>query len=146
MASYIPDFPYLGDHIIINSGRVTLNSKDDSVFLFAKKAIGFSSAGVINFDCNDTLTINAPLIHLGLETDINKLQHAIKGDNLVYLLSRLLASLQDLGVGLGYATDSNGVAIPFIAAAGDNIQGDATDLLTLLNKNDYIKSNKTFLL
>ena len=90
MASYKPDFPYLGDHIIINSGRVTLNSKDDSIFLFAKKAIGFSSAGVINFDCDDTLTINAPLIHLGLETDVSKLQPAIKGNDLVYLLNSLL--------------------------------------------------------
>jgi hypothetical protein len=143
MASYKPEFPYLGDHIIINSGRVTLNSKDDSVFLFAKKAIGFSSAGVINFDCDDTLTINAPLIHLGLETDIQKLQPAIKGNDLVYLLDRLLASLQDLGTGLGYATDSNGIKITNVASAGDNIQGDATDLLTLL---EGIKSDKTFLI
>ena len=143
MSLYKPEFPYLGDHIIINSGRVTLNSKDDSVFLFAKKAIGFSSAGVINFDCDDTLTINAPLIHLGLETDVNKLQHAIKGDNLVYLLDKLLSSLQDLGTGLGYATDSNGIKITSVASAGDNIQGDATDLLTLL---EGIKSDKTFLI
>jgi hypothetical protein len=143
MALYKPEFPYLGDQIIINSGRVTLNSKDDSVFLFAKKAIGFSSAGVINFDCDDTLTINAPLIHLGLETDVQKLQPAIKGNDLVYLLDRLLSALQDLGVVLGYATDSKGEAIPDVITAGDNIQGDATDLLTLL---EGIKSDKTFLI
>lgn len=143
MALYKPEFPYLGDQIIINSGRVTLNSKDDSVFLFAKEAIGFSSAGVINFDCDDILTINAPLIHLGLETDVQKLQPAIKGNDLVYLLDRLLSALQDLGVALGYATDSNGVAIPDVITAGDNIQGDATDLLTILEK---IKSDKTFLI
>lgn len=143
MALYKPEFPYLGDHIIINSGRVTLNSKDDSVFLFAKKAIGFSSAGVINFDCDDTLTINAPLIHLGLENDVEKLQHAIKGDNLIYLLNKLLSSLQDLGVFLGEAVDSNGVEIPSVTSAGDNIKGDATDLLTLL---EGLKSNKTFLI
>jgi len=143
MASYIPDFPYLGDHIIINSGRVTLNSKDDSIFLFAKEAIGFSSAGVINFDCNDTLTINAPLIHLGLETDIQKLQPAIKGNDLVYLLNSLLSSLQDLGAGLALATDSNDIPIPSITLPGENIASDATNLLTLLEK---IKSDKTFLI
>jgi hypothetical protein len=43
MADYKPDFPYLGEQIIINSGRVILNSKDDSVFLFGKKAIGLAS-------------------------------------------------------------------------------------------------------
>ena len=143
MASYIPDFPYLGDHIIINSGRVTLNSKDDSVFLFAKKAIGFSSAGVINFDCDDTLTINSPLIHLGLETDIEKLQPAIKGNNLISLLEQLLSSLQDLGAGLAYATDSNGVPIPSITVPGENIAFDATNFLTSL---EGLKSNKTFLI
>ena len=143
MADYKPEFPYLGDHIIINSGRVTLNSKDDSVFLFAKEAIGFSSAGVINFDCNDTLTINAPLIHLGLETDIQKLQPAIKGNDLVYLLDSLLSSLQDLGAGLAYATDSNGIEIPSVTIPGENIAFDATSLLTLLDK---IKSDKTFLI
>lgn len=143
MALYKPEFPYLGDHIIINSGRVTLNSKDDSIFLFAKKAIGFSSAGVINFDCDDTLTINAPLIHLGLETDIQKLQPAIKGNDLVYLLNSLLSSLQDLGTGLSYATDSNGIEIPSVTVPGENIQSDATNLLTILDK---IKSDKTFLI
>jgi len=143
MALYKPDFPYLGDHIIINSGRVTLNSKDDSIFLFAKKAIGFSSAGVINFDCDDTLTINAPLIHLGLETDIEKLQPAIKGNDLVYLLDSLLSSLQDLGAGLAFATDSNGIQIPSVTIPGENIASDATNLLTLLDK---IKSDKTFLI
>jgi len=143
MASYIPDFPYLGDHIIINSGRVTLNSKDDSIFLFAKEAIGFSSAGVINFDCDDTLTINAPLIHLGLETDVERLQPAIKGNNLVFLLEQLLSSLQDLGAGLAYATDSNGVEIPSITVPGENIAFDATNLLTSL---EGLKSNKTFLI
>jgi len=143
MASYTPDFPYLGDHIIINSGRVTLNSKDDSIFLFAKKAIGFSSAGVINFDCNDTLTINAPLIHLGLETDIQKLQPAIKGNDLVYLLNSLLSSLQDLGIGLSSASDSNGIEIPSVTVPGEAITSDITNLLNLLDK---IKSDKTFLI
>ncbi len=143
MSLYKPEFPYLGDHIIINSGRVTLNSKDDSIFLFAKEAIGFSSAGVINFDCDDTLTINAPLIHLGLESDVDKLQSAIKGDNLVYLLDRLLSSLQDLGTGLSYAIDSNGIEIPSVSVPGENIQSDATNLLTLL---EGIKSDKTFLI
>ena len=143
MADYKPEFPYLGDHIIINSGIVTLNSKDDSIFLFAKKAIGFSSAGVINFDCDDTLTINAPLIHLGLETDIEKLQPAIKGNDLIYLLNSLLSSLQDLGAGLSLATDSNNIQIPSVTIPGENIASDATNLLTLLDK---IKSDKTFLI
>ena len=97
------------------------------------------SPSVCSFRNRGICAINS----VGLETDINKLQHAIKGDNLVYLLQALLTSLQDLGVGLGYAVDSNGVEIPSITSAGDNIKGDATDLLTLL---EGIKSNKTFLL
>ena len=88
--SYKPDFPYLGEQIIITSGRVTLNSKDDSVFLFGKKAIGFSSAGTINFDSDDKVIINAPQIYLGLEAK----EPLVKGQALENLLLELLDSLE----------------------------------------------------
>ena len=43
MADYKPDFPYLGEQIIINSGRVTLNSKDG----------GFVVARTVEWALND---------------------------------------------------------------------------------------------
>ncbi len=101
--AYIPEFPYLGDQIIINSGRVILNSKDDSIFLFAKQAIGFSSAGTINFDADGDMIVNANKIYLGLETDTAKPQPSVKGDNLENLLIDMLDDLNNLGQKLSKA-------------------------------------------
>ena len=141
--AYTPDFPYLGDQIIINSGRVTLNSKDDSVFLFAKQAIGFSSAGTINFDADGDIVINSNKIYLGLESDVFKPQPVIKGDNLENLLIDILDDLNNLGQKLSKAKDSNGVGIPVVRTAGKSLIKSVTRLKTQIKG---IKSDKTYTL
>jgi hypothetical protein len=142
-SSYKPEFPYLGDHLILNSGRVTINSKDDSIMLFAKESISFSSAGTIHFNSDDELIINSPKIYLGLETDVDKPEPAIKGEKLYDLLSFLIDALTNLGEGLSYAQDSNGIGIPSVSVSGESL---ATDALQLQNLVDKIRSEKTFLL
>ena len=137
--AYKPEFPYLGDQIIINSGRVTLNSKDDSVFIFGKKAIGFSSAGTINFDSDDKVIINAPQIHLGLDAK----EPLVKGQALEDLLSDLLDSLNELGGKLMFAVDSNGVFITSITTSGRSLQRSISRVKSNLNS---IKSTKNFTL
>lgn len=142
-SSYKPEFPYLGDHLILNSGRVTINSKDDSIMLFAKESISFSSAGTIHFNSDDNLIINSPKIYLGLETDINKPEPAIKGEKLFEALSFLAKALSTLGEGLSYATDSNGIGIPSVSVPGESLMTDSLELQNLIDK---IRSEKTFLL
>jgi hypothetical protein len=142
-SSYKPEFPYLGDHLILNSGRVTINSKDDSIMLFAKESISFSSAGTIHFNSDEELIINSPIIYLGLETDINKPEPAIKGEKLYDLLNVLINALINLGEGLSYAQDSNGIGIPSVSVPGESLVTDTLQLQTLIEK---IKSEKTFLL
>jgi hypothetical protein len=142
-SSYKPAFPYTGDHLIFNSDRVTINSKKDSILLFAKESISFSSAGTIHFNCDDNLIINADKIYLGLETDINKPEPAIRGQHLYDLLNYLILALTDLGNGLYTATDSNGIGIPSVTTSGDNLITDALELSAKLEK---IRSEKTFLL
>ena len=141
--AYTPDFPYLGDQIIINSGRVTLNSKDDSVFLFAKQAIGFSSAGTINFDADGDMVVNANKIYLGLGTFTAIPQPVIKGDNLETLLIDILDDLNNLGQKLSQAKDSNGVGIPVVRTAGKSLIKSVTRLKTQIKG---IKSDKTYTL
>tara|TARA_R110000772_G_scaffold83995_1_gene177597 strand:- start:57 stop:473 length:417 start_codon:yes stop_codon:yes gene_type:complete len=135
--SYKPDFPYLGEQIIITSGRVILNSKDDSVFLFGKKAIGFSSAGTINFDSDDKVIINAPQIYLGLEAK----EPLVKGQALESLLTDLLDSLEELGEKLMSAVDSNGVYITTITTSGRSLQRSIKRVKSNLKS---IKSTKNF--
>jgi hypothetical protein len=117
MADYKPEFPYLGEQIIINSGRVILNSKDDSVFLFGKKAIGFSSAGTINFDADEKVIINAPKLYLG----IGATEPLVKGTQLTIMLDDILEALRVLGAQLDSTQDSNGVFITNIITASDSL-------------------------
>ena len=117
MADYKPEFPYLGEQIIINSGRVILNSKDDSVFLFGKKAIGFSSAGTINFDADDSVIISAPKIYLGLGAE----EPLVKGTQLTIMLDDILEALRVLSAQLDGTQDSNGVFLTNIITASDSL-------------------------
>ena len=117
MADYKPEFPYLGEQIIINSGRVILNSKDDSVFLFGKKAIGFSSAGTINFDADEKVIINAPKLYLG----IGATEPLVKGTQLTIMLDDILEALRVLGAQLDSTQDSNGVFITNVITASDSL-------------------------
>lgn len=117
MADYKPDFPYLGEQIIINSGRVTLNSKDDSVFLFGKKAIGFSSAGTINFDADEYVIVNTPKLYLG----IGAKEPLVKGTQLTIMLGDVLDALNALSIQLSGTQDSNGVYITNVITASKSL-------------------------
>ena len=134
---YKPDFPYLGDQIIINSGRVILNSKDDSIFLFGKKAIGFSSAGTINFDSDDKFIVNSPQIYLGL----NSVEPLVKGNQLELILNDILDSLNNLGRKLSKTRDSNGIYLTNIITASKSLRGDIKRLRPLIKD---IKSKQNF--
>jgi len=135
---YKPEFPYLGNQIIINSGRVTLNSKDDSIFLFAKTAIGFSSAGTINFDSDDKFIVNSPQIHLGLDS----VEPLVKGNQLELILNDILDSLNNLGRRLSKTRDSNGIYLTNIVTASKSLRGDIKRLRPLI-KDILSKQNFT---
>jgi len=88
---YTPVFPYTGKQIIIDSDRVTLNSKEDMTFLIAKKAISISSGGTVNIDSTGMTIINSPKIKLGLKAE----HPLVKGDVLYVLLKNFFGALQD---------------------------------------------------
>lgn len=70
---YTPESPelYEKDQIILTSGRLLFNAKEDAILLFAKKAISLSTEDSIHFNCSQEpgFIINAPKIHLGLAKD-----------------------------------------------------------------------------
>jgi hypothetical protein len=136
---YKPECPYLGEQIIINSGRITLNSKDDSVFLFGKKALGFSSAGTINFDSDDKFIVNSPQIYLGLDS----VEPLVKGNQLELILNDILDSLNTLGNKLLFTQDSNGVFLTSVITASKVLIADIKRLRPLIKD---IKSNQNFTL
>ena len=91
--AYTPDFPYKGEHIVVNSGRVFINARDDSAFINASKAVSLGSGGTLNFDSADKCIINSPRIDLGLGA-----RHPVtRGDILKEILLDIVGDLRSAG-------------------------------------------------
>ena len=101
--AYIPEAPgtYQGNQVVLNSDRLLFNAKEDSILLFSKEAIGFSTRGSFHFDTSSEeeskFIINSPKIYLGLEYD-NTLpaQPAVLGHELRDLLTDILDLIEDI--------------------------------------------------
>jgi hypothetical protein len=88
------------------------------VFLFGKKAIGFSSAGTINFDADEKVIINAPELYLG----IGAKEPLVKGTQLTIMLGDILEALRVLSSQLDGTQDSNGVFLTNVITASDSLK------------------------
>ncbi len=89
--TYIPQPPdtYQGNQVLLNSDRLLFNAKTDSILLFSKEVIGFSTEGSFHFDTSSDdskskFIINSPNIYLGLEfnNDLPE-QPAVLSDDLI---------------------------------------------------------------
>lgn len=128
-SDYVPVFPYLNEQLIINSGRVLLNSKYDSTMLFGKKSIALSSDGTLNFDSRLKYIVNSPRIELGL----GDISAVALGEPLIEYLDTLAIGLSDLAVELEKVFNT-GNDSPF---QGVNIQAGR-----LVKKIEELKANK----
>jgi hypothetical protein len=115
--SYTPLFPYNKEQIIINSDRVSINSKEDSIFLFANKAISLSSNEGIHINTNKEVIINSQKTSLGL----NATEPLVLGNKFISLMEILLNDLENVGGQLFVATDSNGNPIPSVQSGGNSL-------------------------
>ena len=93
---YKPEEPnaYQGRQIILNSDRLLFNAKEDSILMFADKAIGFQSQGSINLttgngEGKNYFIVRSPGIYLGMQGINNNerpTEPAVLGDELdIYL-------------------------------------------------------------
>ena len=125
---YKPEFPYRGKQIIIDSDRVLLNAKDDSVFILGDKAVGISTNGTFNIDSGGKTIINSPQIDLGLDAK----HPIIKGDEFLSIFQQFLLVINQITVPeLEEATDSNDVKIASVNRAGEGLR-KATEALSEL--------------
>tara|TARA_R110002020_G_scaffold6422_22_gene27409 strand:- start:12765 stop:13235 length:471 start_codon:yes stop_codon:yes gene_type:complete len=92
---------YQGNQILINSDRLVLNSKEDSILLYSNKVIGFSTQENFHFDTSSEpdskFIVNSPNIYLGL--DYNKEypeQPAVLGDELIAILKQICNQMKGL--------------------------------------------------
>ena len=137
--SYKPVFPYRGKQIIIDSDRVLLNAKDDSVFILGDKAVGISTNGTFNIDSGGKTIINSPQIDLGL----NAKHPVIKGDEFLAIFQQFLLVINQVTVPeLEDATDSNDVKIASVNRAGEGLR-KATEALSELLPSTLSDTVKT---
>ena len=84
---------YDGKQIILNSGRLVLNSTDDHILLSSIKSINLNTDLSVNIDARSEVVIQTPLIHLG---DTQNAQPLVLGNDLINLLTELVTDLNSL--------------------------------------------------
>ena len=97
---YTPQFPYLGNQVIITSGRVVHHSYDDFIFLFGKKGVSVSSPATFTVDANERTIIASPKIELGYQAQ-SKGEPILLGRTTAIQLGFLLDAIQNLSNALG---------------------------------------------
>jgi hypothetical protein len=137
---YKPEFPYRGNQIIIDSGRVLLNSKEDSTFIVGKKAVGISSGGTINLDSDGMCIINAPEIRLGLDAS----HPLVYGDELANILNQFCVIMTENVVpDMKNAVDSSGVQVTGVGTAAEGLEkalkGLNDGLSRILSKTNFTR-------
>jgi hypothetical protein len=159
--SYTPEQPnkFQGKQVLINSDRLTFNAKQDSIFLFSNKSIGFSTNGSIHFDTSDKkegndaskFILNSPNIYLGLTYDGNlPTEPAVLGNELEELLIDILDLvddvLDDIENKVSYITGPPGAPTAPNPSNSALLQIRRTQINSLKDDIQYIKSNNTKLI
>ena len=92
-SSLVPELvpEYSSPQVLINSGRLVLNAKEDSILLSSAKSINLNSQYSVNVDSEYSFVVNSPNILLG---DKEATEPLLKGDITIELLSELVGELQ----------------------------------------------------
>jgi len=132
-----PDSPnqYSKNQIVLTSGRLLFNSKEDSILLSSEKTINLNSKESVNIDSPKTVIASKEVL-LG---DKNASESVILGDKFLDDLSSLLTTLVSLGNALTtpIGTGVPGVVNPAIPAPASQITVKAN---RMLNKIQQYKS------
>lgn len=87
---------YIDPQILINSNRIIINSKKDSLFLSSQKSIGLSCYDEINL-IGKNLILDGNQIYLG---DKTATQPVLKGDDAVTLLKQVVTEIRNIAKSL----------------------------------------------
>jgi hypothetical protein len=80
-----PDSEYTNPQIILNSNRIVLNAKTDSILISGEKSVGISSNGSVNIESTSEINLASKLVRLG---GVKADQSVLLGDETVELLKR----------------------------------------------------------
>ena len=120
--SKAPEDPreYSKNQIVLNSGRLTFNAKNDAIILGANSTIHLTANRSINFDTSGYIALTAPKVYLGSSQgeEEKDLQSVVLGDDLNLLLGEIAQYLNSLGSACAGAQDSLGVPIISLVSVG----------------------------
>ena len=86
---------YRGTQILVNSGRLFFNAKEDSIFHTSKKAFGVSSE-TVNLDAEKYVGLDGEKIYLGNKALVLESQPVILGNSLEVYLQLLINALKGM--------------------------------------------------
>jgi len=126
---------FAGEQIILNSGRLLFNTKEDSILMSSKNSINLNAINDVNIDAPKTV-IQSNEVLLG---DKNAFEPVILGNKFLTDLSKLLTQVIALGTALQTPI---GTPIPFIPNASIPIPAvNVTQIaIEMLNKIETYKS------
>lgn len=125
---------YVGKQVILNSGRLLLNSTTDHILLSSAKSINLNSQQSINFDTTGPIILEGAEVYLG-SSDAN--ESAILGDTLVDLLQGVLIDLSNALNAASIQLGNNGIPLEPLGSA---FRGAVNSLQLCVNKLDDAKS------
>jgi len=142
----IPEL-YAGKQILLNSGRLVFNAKNDHIILSADKSVHLVSNNSINIDTTDQVAIHtgnvgkitlvSPKIHLGLNEGTEgyvgaELQSLVLGENLHQTLTSIIDALEGIAGAMIYANNGGG-PVASLNKEGPLLRGQVEILKDSLN-------------
>jgi hypothetical protein len=93
---------YANPQLILNSDRIVINAKNDSVLISGQNSVGISSNGSINLESTSEVNISSKLTRLGNKSAN---QSVLRGDETVAYLKILITELQNIAEALKVIQD-----------------------------------------
>jgi hypothetical protein len=98
---------FTNPQIILNSDRVVINAKNDSILISGQNSVGLSSNGSVNIESTSEINIASKLTRLGNK---NANQSVLRGDETIEYLKILINELQNIAEALKVVQDWPGGA------------------------------------
>lgn len=134
---------YFNSQLILNSDRVTINSKKDEVMIYAKTNIELNTNNIINLNAKGRVHLNSGEILLGTNPKNNNIyEPVLLGLSTVELLSNLMAGFQTFISELQSAVSTpEGTPLTGINAAAGSL---GPKLESLMGKLEDLLSKQTY--
>ena len=130
---------YDGEQIILNSGRLLLNSKSDSILLSSNNSINLNSINNVNID-SPTLVVKSDKIALG---DKNATEPIILGNKFLSDYEELCKNINSLATALTAPIGGPGLASPPILTISPEAIKVASSSAKMLSNISNYKSSIT---